>query len=99
MNLFGAVCSEITKSSRQGQFTRSDAVHVFNFARTLAAHHLELAKNFHFHFVNPTALRVECSLFGHIATLPDACPLSRVAVMCHAYSVEDRYLVSVGRGV
>lgn len=77
------------RSTRHGRgqvsgVAEDDSIHMFNFALSIGPEHLATLKGFHFHFVNPQALRVEPCLMGWLAALPQRCPLARVAVLCRA---------------
>ena len=79
-----------------GGYSKDDCAQCFNFAKTLSRQHLELLRSFHFHFVNPSVLRVEPKIFVCMAALPDECPLSRVALACWSYMVPPERYISCG---
>ncbi len=77
-------------------FSEDDCVHLFNFALSLGKEHIAAVRLFHFHYVNPQALRVEPCLLGWLAQMPERCPLVRVALLCHAYMVDPKYYARCG---
>ena len=68
-----------------GSFVEDDCIHAFNFARGLSASHLLTLRNFHFHYVNPAALRLELEFINWVEAFPDDCPYIKIAILCHAY--------------
>ena len=80
-----------------GAFNRTDCVHIFNIVRTLGKEHLGMLRLFHFHYVNPSALRIDTATMDIIALLPEDAPWARVAVSCWAYMVDAQHYMRCGQ--
>ena len=62
----------------------------------LPGHYGDFLTHFHFHFVNPSALKVNPDAFGFVAIIPDRLPWIKVALLSHCYMCSPELYEEVG---
>ena len=79
--------------SNLGAFTKTDFTHLYNCSLKLPAPYDEFLEKFHFHLVNPSALKVKPEIFGHVAPMPDRMPWVKVALLAANYMCKAEYVL------
>ena len=93
--LWEAVWEEISKTALS-TFSRHDCKEFYSLARTLAHRDIALITLYHFHFVNPSVLRVHPEMLGDLSALADKYAISKVAVIAFSYMVAEEHYDHVG---
>ena len=68
-----------------GGFGKKDCIYIYNLAMKLPGTYGKFVIKFHFHYVNPTALKVKPEIYGYVAKLDDKVPWVKVALLLHCY--------------
>ena len=79
-----------------GTFSKKDCTSLYNCHMKLSDFYCDFLTNFHFHIVNPSALKVKPEIFGWVALLPDKMPWIKVALLCHCYLCHSDHYEEIG---
>jgi hypothetical protein len=87
-----------------GPFSKKDCTALYNCASKLPGQYGQFVTKFHFHFVNPSALKVKPKMFGYVAFLGDKWPWVKVALLimcylCHPDFYEEVGLIQYANGI
>ena len=93
--LWEAVWEEISKTALS-TFSRRNCKHFYSLARTLAHRDIASITLYHFHFVNPSVLRVHPEMLGDLSALAAKYGISKVAVIAFSYMVAEEHYDHVG---